>query len=209
MLSERSGLSDAPGSLHCAQMGPAPDGHPQDVPAHPGPLVASDDVEKKVRMNEDGSLSVEMKVRFHLLGKDAVLWSRRVGRASALPVASEGVPVLEEVDSLHCVWEGHLGGSSEPGAQGLGPCGARGYEEALGRSRWQPGSRYEIWMNPLYSTQGDGTDSRRRSRLTQHSHSRRPCSQRFTSRKRSSKDSVSPASSDRCPRDSEPNSSCW
>ncbi|XP_077724773.1 retinitis pigmentosa 1-like 1 protein [Canis aureus] len=208
LLSERSGLSDAPGSLHCAQTGPAPDGHPQDVPAHPGPLVASDDVEKKVRMNEDGSLSVEMKVRFHLLGKDAVLWSRRVGRASALPAASEGVPVLGEVDSLHCVWEGHLGGSSEPGAQGLGPCGAGGCEEALGRSRWQPGSRYEIWMNPLYSTQGDGTDSRRRSRLTQHSHSRRPCSQRFTSRKRSSKDSVSPASSDRCPRDSEPNSSC-
>ncbi|XP_021554426.1 retinitis pigmentosa 1-like 1 protein [Neomonachus schauinslandi] len=207
LLSERSGLSDPPVSLHHAQTGPAPDRHPQDMPAQLGPLVASDDVEKKVRMNEDGSLSVEMKVRFHLLGEDALLWSRRVGRASALTAASEEVPVLGEVDSLHCVWEDHPGGSPEPGAQGQGPCEA-GCEEALGRGRWQPGTRYEIWMNPLYFTQGEGTASRRRPRLTQHSHSRRPCSQVFTSRKRSSKDSVSPTSRDRPPKDSEPNSSC-
>uniref|UniRef100_G1MCE1 Retinitis pigmentosa 1-like 1 protein n=1 Tax=Ailuropoda melanoleuca TaxID=9646 RepID=G1MCE1_AILME len=207
LLSERSGLSNFPVSLHCAQMGPAPDGQPQDMPAQLGPLVASDDVEKKVRMNEDGSLSVEMKVRFHLLGEDALLWSRRVGRASALTAASEEVPVLGEVDSFHCVWEDHPGGSLEPGAQGRGPCEA-GCEEALSQGRWQPGSRYEIWMNPLYSTQGEGTASQRRSRLTQHSHSRRPCSQGFTSRKRNSKDSVSPASSDRASKDSVPNSSC-
>ncbi|XP_073747378.1 retinitis pigmentosa 1-like 1 protein [Callorhinus ursinus] len=207
LLSERSGLSDPPMSLHHAQMGPAPDRHRQDMPAQLGPLVASDDVEKKVRMNKDGSLSVEMKVRFHLLGEDALLWSRRVGRASALTAASEEVPVLGEVDSLHCVWEDHPAGSSEPGAQGQGPCEA-GCEEALGRGRWQPGTRYEIWMNPLYSTQGEGMASQRRSRLTQHSHSRRPYSQGFTSRKRSSKDRVSPASSDRAPKDSEPNSSC-
>ncbi|XP_035582248.1 retinitis pigmentosa 1-like 1 protein [Zalophus californianus] len=207
LLSERSGLSDPPMSLHHAQMGPAPDRHRQDMPAQLGPLVASDDVEKKVRMNKDGSLSVEMKVRFHLLGEDALLWSRRVGRASAFTAASEEVPVLGEVDSLHCVWEDHPAGSSEPGAQGQGPCEA-GCEEALGRGRWQPGTRYEIWMNPLYSTQGEGMASQRRSRLTQHSHSRRPYSQGFTSRKRSSKDSVSPASSDRAPKDSEPNSSC-
>ncbi|XP_030884414.1 retinitis pigmentosa 1-like 1 protein [Leptonychotes weddellii] len=207
LLSERSGLSDPPVSLHHAQTGPAPDRHPQDMPAQLGPLVASDDVEKKVRMNEDGSLSVEMKVRFHLVGEDALLWSRRVGRASALTAASEEVPVLGEVDSLHCVWEDHPGGSPEPGAQGQGPCEA-GCEEALGRGRWQPGTRCEIWMNPLYFTQGEGTASRRRSRLTQHSHSRRPCSQVFTSRKRSSKDSVSPTSRDRPPKDSEPNSSC-
>ncbi|XP_027970083.1 retinitis pigmentosa 1-like 1 protein [Eumetopias jubatus] len=207
LLSERSGLSDPPMSLHHAQMGPAPDRHRQDMPAQLGPLVASDDVEKKVRMNKDGSLSVEMKVRFHLLGEDALLWSRRVGRASAFTAASEEVPVLGEVDSLHCVWEDHPAGSSEPGAQGQGPCEA-GCEEALGRGRWQPGTRYEIWMNPLYSTQGEGMASQRRSRLTPHSHSRRPYSQGFTSRKRSSKDSVSPASSDRAPKDSEPNSSC-
>ncbi|XP_045853380.1 retinitis pigmentosa 1-like 1 protein [Meles meles] len=207
LLSGRSGLSDPPVSLHHAQMDPTHDGHPQDLPAQLGPLVASDDVEKKVRMNEDGSLSVEMKVRFHLLGEDALLWSRRVGRASALTAASEEVPVLEEVGSLHCVWGNQPGGSSEPKAQGQRPCEA-GCEEACGQAVWQPGSRYEIWMNPLYSTQGEGMASRRRSRLTQHSHSRRPCSKGFTRRKRSGKDNVSPDSSDRPPKDSESNSSC-
>ncbi|XP_059022578.1 retinitis pigmentosa 1-like 1 protein [Mustela lutreola] len=206
LLSERSGLSNPPVSLHHAQMDPAHDGHPQNIPAQLGPLVASDDVEKKIRMNEDGSLSVEMKVRFHLLGEDALFWSRRVGRASALTAASEEVPVLGEVGSLHCVWEDHPG-ASEHKAQGQGPCEA-GCEEACGQGLWQPGSRYEIWMNPLYSTQGEGMASRKRSRLTQHSHSRRPCSKGFTRRKRSSKDNVSPASSDRPPKDSESNPSC-
>lgn len=32
--------------------------------------MVGDDVEKKVRMNEDGSLFVEMKVRFYLFGED-------------------------------------------------------------------------------------------------------------------------------------------
>ncbi|XP_003984896.2 retinitis pigmentosa 1-like 1 protein isoform X1 [Felis catus] len=207
LLSERSGLSDPPVSLHHAQMGPPSERYPQDTPTQLGPLVASDDVEKKVHMNEDGSLSVEMKVRFHLLGEDALLWSRRVGRASVLTGANGEVPVLGEVDPLHCVCESHPGGSSEPGAQGLGTCEA-GCEKALGRGRWKPGSRYEIWMNPLYSAQEEGTASQRRSRLTQHSYSRRPWSQGVTGRKRSRKDSVSPDSSDRPPKDSEPNSSC-
>ncbi|XP_014707575.2 retinitis pigmentosa 1-like 1 protein [Equus asinus] len=207
LLSEKSGLSDPAVSLHHAWMGLAPDRHPQDTPAQLGPWVAGDDVEKKVRMNEDGSLSVEMKVRFHLLGEDMLRWSRRVGRASPLTAAGGEGPVLGEVDSLHRVWEGHPGGCSEPGARPLGPC-KTGCKETSDRGRWQPGSRYEIWTNPLYTSQGERTASRRRTRLTPHSHSRSPWSQGVTGRKRSSKDSFSPASSDRHPEDSEPNSSC-
>ena len=120
LLSEMSGLSDPLVTLNHAWMGPAPDRHPQDTPAQLSPLVASDDVEKKVHVNEDGSLSVEMKVRFHLLGNDMLLWSRRVGRASALTAASGEGPVLGAADPLHCLWEGHPGGSSEPKTQGQG-----------------------------------------------------------------------------------------
>ncbi|XP_036097219.1 retinitis pigmentosa 1-like 1 protein isoform X2 [Molossus molossus] len=197
LLSERSGLSEPLVSPHRTCMGPAPDRHPQDTPAQPGPLVAGDGVEKKVHLNEDGSLSVEMKVRLHLLGNDTLLWSRRVGRASG-----EG-----EGDPLCYVWEGHPGGSSEPGAQGLGTQKA-GCKEGFERGRWQPGSRYEIWTNPLYTAQGEGTASWRRARLTQHSPTRSPWSQRVAGRRRSSKDSVSPVSSDRSPKGSEPNSCC-
>ncbi|XP_004433578.1 PREDICTED: retinitis pigmentosa 1-like 1 protein [Ceratotherium simum simum] len=207
LLSEKSGLGDTPVSLPRTWMGPAPDRHPQDTPAQLGPLVAGDDVEKKVHVNEDGSLSVEMKVCFHLLGEDVLQWSRRVGRASPLMAARGEGPVLGEADSLHRVWEGHPGGSSEPGARGLGPCEA-GCQETSDRGRWQPGSRYEIWTNPLYTSQGEGVASRRRTGLTQHYHSRSPWSQGGAGRKRSSRDSISLASSDRPPEDSEPNSCC-
>ncbi|KAJ8798498.1 hypothetical protein J1605_016643 [Eschrichtius robustus] len=207
LLSERSGLSDPSVPLHRACMCPAPDRHPQDTAAQLSPLVAGEDVEKNVRVNEDGSLSVEMKVRLHLLGEDLLLWSRRVRRASSLTAASGEGPVLGEADPLGCVWRGPPRDPSEPGAQGLGPCEAGGVG-AFDRGRWQLGSRYEIWMNPLYAPQGEQTASQRRSGLTQKSHSRTPRSQGVASRKRRSKDSASPSSSDRPPEGSETNSSC-
>ncbi|XP_036280685.1 retinitis pigmentosa 1-like 1 protein [Pipistrellus kuhlii] len=198
---ERADLGDLLVSPHHTRMGPAPDGHPQDMPAQLGPLVAGDGVEKKVHLNEDGSLSVEMKVRFHLLGNNMLLWSRRAGRTSG-----QG-PIPREADPLHCVWEGHPGGSSEPGTQGLGTRKA-GCTEAFERGQWQPGSGYEIWTNPLYTAQREGTASWRRSRQAQRSPCRGPWSPGVADRKRSSKDSSSPASSDRAPEVSEPNSCC-
>ncbi|XP_057576618.1 retinitis pigmentosa 1-like 1 protein [Hippopotamus amphibius kiboko] len=207
LLSEKSGLSDASVPLHRACMCPAPDRHPPDTPAQLGPLVASEDIEKNVHVNEDGSLSVEMKVRFHLLGEDPLPWSRRVQRASTLTAASGEGPVPGEAEPLGCVWKGHPGDPSEPGVKGLGPCKAGGVG-ASDRGRWQPGTRYEIWMNPLYASQGDRMASWRKSGLTQNSHSRALRSQGVASRKRRSKDSASPASSDRSPEGSEPNSSC-
>ncbi|KAF6096739.1 RP1 like 1 [Phyllostomus discolor] len=192
LLSERSGLSDPRVSLHHAWMGPDPDRRPEDTPAQLGPLVASDDVEKKVHVNEDGSLSVEMKVRFHLLGSDMLLRSRRGGRASALTATSG---------------DGHPGGSSEPGTQGLGTQEVA-CKEAFEQGRWQPGSRYEIWMNPLYAAHEEGTAAPGRARPAPHAHSGGRWSRGVAGRKSSSKDSVSPASSDRPPEGSEPNSSC-
>ncbi|XP_059553581.1 retinitis pigmentosa 1-like 1 protein [Myotis daubentonii] len=201
LLSARAGLGDPLVSPYHTRVGPAPDRHPQDMPAQLGPLVARDGVEKKVHLNEDGSLSVEMKVRFHLLGNDMLLWPRRAGRASG-----QG-RVSREADPLHCVWEGHPGGSSEPGTRGLGTQEA-GCTEVCERGQWQPGSGYEIWTNPLYTAQREGTASWGRSRLAQHSPCRGPWSRGVAGRKRSSQDSGSPASSDRAPDGSEPNSCC-
>ncbi|KAF4025280.1 hypothetical protein G4228_017521 [Cervus hanglu yarkandensis] len=207
LMSERSGLSDPPVCPHRACMCPAPDRHPLNTPARLGPLVAGEDIEKNVSVNEDGSLSVEMKVRFHLLGEDPLLRSRRLGGASTLTVTCGEGPDAGEEDLLGCVWKGPSGDPSEPRAQGLGPCEAGG-EGAFDQGQRQPGSRYEIWMNPLYTSQGEWSASRWRSGLTQNSHFRAPRSQRVTSRRRGSKDRASPASSDRPPGGSEPNSSC-
>ncbi|KAL0612853.1 Retinitis pigmentosa 1-like 1 protein [Plecturocebus cupreus] len=198
-LPERPGPSDTPA-------GPAPDRHPQDTAAQPGPLVAGDDMKKKVRMNEDGSLSVEMKVRFHLVGDDTLLWSRRVGRASALTAASGEDPVLGEVDPVCCVWEGYPWGFSQPGVWGPRPCRV-GCGEAFGRGG-QPGPKYEIWTNPLHASQGGRVAARKRWGLAQHVRCRGLWDRGAAGRERCSQDSASPASSTGHPEASEPDSSC-
>ncbi|XP_075853366.1 retinitis pigmentosa 1-like 1 protein [Microcebus murinus] len=190
LLSERSGLSDPPASLHRTWEGRAPDGHPRDTPAQPGALVASDGVKKKVRVNQDGSLDVEMKVRFRLLGEDTPLWSRRVGRA-----CGEG-PDLGGVAPLCCVWQGHPGGRPATGAECEDACGPGG----------PSGPRYEIWTNPVHAAQGQGLASPRRSGLAQHPHGRGPRGQRATLRQRRW-DSLSSASSSSHHEGSEPDSS--
>ncbi|KAI4573318.1 hypothetical protein MJT46_004558 [Ovis ammon polii x Ovis aries] len=207
LMSERSGHSDPSVCPHRACMCPAPNRHPLNTPARLGPLVAGEDIEKNVSMNEDGSLSVEMKVRFHLLGEEPLLWSRRLGRASTLTATSREGPDDGEADLHGCVWKGLSRDPSEPGAQGLGPCEAGGVG-AFDQGQQQQGSRYEIWMNPLYTSQGEWSASQWRSGLTQNSHCRAPRSQRVTSRKRGSKDRASPASSGTPPGGSEPSSSC-
>ncbi|XP_033032795.1 retinitis pigmentosa 1-like 1 protein [Trachypithecus francoisi] len=187
-------------------VGPAPDRHPQDTPAQPGPLVAGDDMKKKVRMNEDGSLSVEMKVRFHLVGEDTLLWSQRMGRASALTAASREDPILGEVDPLCCVWEGYPWGFSGPGVWGPRPCRV-GCGEAFGRGG-QPGPKYEIWTNPLHASQGERVATRKRWGLAQHVRCSGLWGHRAAGRERCSQDSASPASSTGHPEGSEPDSSC-
>ncbi|KAK2093927.1 Retinitis pigmentosa 1-like 1 protein [Saguinus oedipus] len=198
-LPERPGPSDP-------LAGPAPDRHPQDTPAQLGPLVAGDDMKKKVRMNEDGSLSVEMKVRFHLVGEDTLLWSRRMGRASALTTASGEDPILGEVDPLCCVWEGYPWGFSQPGVWGPRPCRV-GCGEAFGRGG-QPGPKYDIWTNPLHASQGERVAARKRWGLAQHIRCSGLWDCRVPRRERCSQDSASPASSTGHPEGSEPGSSC-
>ncbi|XP_006864489.1 PREDICTED: retinitis pigmentosa 1-like 1 protein [Chrysochloris asiatica] len=126
LMSQRSGLSDSSMSTHYTWMDSVLHRNPQDTPVHLGPLVTDDDFEKKIHMNEDGSLSVEMKVHFHMLSEDTLLWSKRVIRASTLTTASGRCPSPREVDPLHCVCEDIPGCFSEPGTLGLRPCASGG-----------------------------------------------------------------------------------
>ncbi|KAF7459497.1 hypothetical protein GHT09_020507 [Marmota monax] len=191
-----SGLRDPSASLHGA-----PDRHPQDTS---GPLLAGDNVEKKVCMNEDGSLSVEMKVRLHLLGEETLLWSHRAGRASTLTAASGEGPVLGEGSPLCCRWGGHPWGFSKSGAQRPGPCEA-GHQGAFDGGQ-QPRPSFEIWRNPLYVPQGEGSAPWRRSGPAQLSQCRGRWSRGARNRERQSRDSVSPSSSAGHAEGSEPDS---
>ncbi|KAM5164992.1 retinitis pigmentosa 1-like 1 protein [Mantella aurantiaca] len=48
-----------------------------------GHSLLNDDIEKKVHVNKDGSLSVEMKVRFRLLNEETLQWSTQIKKSSA------------------------------------------------------------------------------------------------------------------------------
>lgn len=180
-----SGLRDPSASLHGA-----PNRHPQDTS---GPLVAGDNVEKKVCVNQDGSLSVEMKVRLHLLGEETPLRPHRAGRASFLMAAGGEGPVLGEGGPPCCRWGVHPWGCSEPGAHRPGPCEA-GHQGAFDGGQ-QPRPSFEIWRNPLYAPHGEEPAPWRRSGPTQLSHCRGRWSRGAKNRERRGRDSVSPSSS--------------
>ncbi|EHA98227.1 Retinitis pigmentosa 1-like 1 protein [Heterocephalus glaber] len=175
LLSARPGLSQAPASLPGAWPGPSP----------PGPSGNTDSVKKEVCMNKDGSLSVEMRVRLHLLGKNTMLCSQRVGRAGG-----EGQG-LKEVDPDCCRWKALPRDSLESRAGRAGLCKA-GCQPAFDDSR-QPRPSFEIWRNPLCIPWGERPALGRRSGWAQ-------------GRKRLRKDFGSPASSAEHPEGSDPDS---
>lgn len=205
-LRQFSALSDHPASSHQVWTGPALDRCPRDTSAQSGSLVAADDVEKKVCMNEDGSLSVEMKLRFQLLGEDTLRWSQRVGNASVFTAASGEGQVLREAGPFCCRQEGYPWDFLERGTQGPGPCdgGCRGDFDVSQQS--QPS--YDIWRNPLTTPEGAGPTARRRWGLAKLSGGRRHWSQRASGRKGHDKDNASPVSTLRHPRSAQPGSCC-
>ncbi|XP_074084504.1 retinitis pigmentosa 1-like 1 protein [Macrotis lagotis] len=136
------------------------------------PFGANDDIVKKVHLNKDGSLSVEMKVRFQLLSKEMLQWSTHVMKTTHLretngddlglsgvalfhPSRENNGQTTSEVDTSICL--------NDTNSQGLKETSYQGYQ--------QPQLNYEIWKNPVYVSQGHEAASGRSSWLTQS-----PCS---------------------------------
>lgn len=206
LISERSSLNDHPVSSHGAWAGGALGRCPQDTPAPSGSLVTADDMEKKVCMNEDGSLSVEMKLRFQLLGEDALRWSQRVGHAGVFTASSGEHRVLREVDPSCCKQEGHPWDFLEPGAQGLSPCDGEGQGAFEVNQQSRPS--YDIWRNHLTTPEGAGPIPRKRWGLAKLSGCRSHWIQGANDRKGHDKGNANPVSVPRHPRSAQPGSSC-
>lgn len=126
-------------------------------------VLMNDDVEKRVFVNKDGSLSVEMKVRFRLVNDETLQWSTEIKK---LPTSTNECSSLEEGDP-HC-FQGKVV-YSEP--ESNTECEA---EEACSPKCHQVdfiGSHchncrnhsqgYDIWKNPLHKD--DGTSGTRSS----------------------------------------------
>ncbi|KAI5618934.1 retinitis pigmentosa 1-like 1 protein isoform X1 [Silurus asotus] len=121
-------------------------------------VVMKDDVEKRVLINKDGSLSVEMKVRFRLVNDETLQWSTEIKK---LPTSTNECNPLEETDPhSHCLQNKAVYSEPESNAE----CGA---EEACSSKCHQMdcmesycqnccnhSQGYDIWKNPLHKDNG-------------------------------------------------------
>uniref|UniRef100_A0A8C3J8C5 RP1L1 protein n=1 Tax=Calidris pygmaea TaxID=425635 RepID=A0A8C3J8C5_9CHAR len=129
----------------------------------PGDLVHSlvnDDIEKRVHVNKDGSLSVEMKVRFRLLNDETLQWSTQIKKSNLMnqmPCEESGV----EDSGVDPMQKMNPEASSEAD-ESLYPCDIDSYmskleesecDEAHCHSCGKKHQDYDIWKNPMHTSQ--------------------------------------------------------
>ncbi|KAH0622907.1 hypothetical protein JD844_025778 [Phrynosoma platyrhinos] len=121
--------------------------------------LVNDDIEKKVHVNKDGSLSVEMKVRFRLLNDETLQWSTQIKKSSLM----NKIP-CEELNINH---DNGLESTENPEVSSelddsFYPCDVDSYMSNLDESEndearcykcGKPCKDYDIWKNPMHTSQ--------------------------------------------------------
>lgn len=115
-------------------------------------VVMNDDVEKRVLLNKDGSLSVEMKVRFRLVNDETLQWSTEIKK---LPTSTNEGSSLQEGDP-HC-FHGKVE-YSEPDSnaecedeEACSPSNQQmDFIESYCQNCCNHSQGYDIWKNPLH-----------------------------------------------------------
>ncbi|NXK14070.1 RP1L1 protein, partial [Herpetotheres cachinnans] len=171
----------------------------------PGDLVHSlvnDDIEKRVHVNKDGSLSVEMKVRFRLLNDETLQWSTQIRKSNLMnqmPCQESGI----EDSGVDPIQKMNPEASSEAD-ESLYPCDIDSYmskleesecDEAHCHSCGKKHQDYDIWKNPMHTSQGE-EPSVRSTWHTRSSCSSTSSRRRVVHRKMASMDSLHTTSSE-------------
>ncbi|KAF7246233.1 Oxygen-regulated protein 1 [Varanus komodoensis] len=107
--------------------------------SHTGEPV--DDIEKSVHLNQDGSMTVEMRVRFSIKEEETIKWTTSVSRAGISAVTAEG----QSSEILPCkVPTEHINGvESNASLQQIDTEVTD--QDSAGRTET---SNYDIWQNP-------------------------------------------------------------
>ncbi|XP_010083897.1 PREDICTED: retinitis pigmentosa 1-like 1 protein [Pterocles gutturalis] len=172
----------------------------------PGDLVHSlvnDDIEKRVHVNKDGSLSVEMKVRFRLLNDETLQWSTQIKKSNLMnqmPCEESGV---EEDSGVDPIQKMNPEASSEAD-ESLYPCDIDSYMSKLEESECDEAhchncgkkhQDYDIWKNPMHTSQRE-EPSVRSTWHTRSSCSSTSSRRRIVHKKMASMDSLHTTSSE-------------
>ncbi|XP_038655933.1 retinitis pigmentosa 1-like 1 protein [Scyliorhinus canicula] len=121
--------------------------------------VIDDDIEKKVHVNKDGSLSLEMKVRFRLLHRETLQWSTQIRKSGfARKTRNEHLCSVEDF-----AMEQDDQRNTDNGFDGsVDPCDADDFyvskldcteSEENHYENCKYGQGYDIWENPMYAGQ--------------------------------------------------------
>ncbi|XP_058610936.1 retinitis pigmentosa 1-like 1 protein, partial [Onychostoma macrolepis] len=135
-------------------LNPLPPGHRG---PHPGENTMDDDIEKRVLVNKDGSLSMEMKVRFRLLHNETLHWSTEVKKSKSTFNESHVVP-----DDACSLSHGSAESCSEADSLSAGEADEtystkryqRHFEEPHCQHCCAHCQEYDIWKNPVPPDQG-------------------------------------------------------
>ncbi|KAM6459282.1 retinitis pigmentosa 1-like 1 protein [Liasis olivaceus] len=168
------------------------------------PSLVNDDIEKKVYMNKDGSLSVEMKVRFHLLTDETLQWSTQIKKSNLMnetPCEESDVREGNQIEPREKINQE----TSFEIDDSLYPCDTDSYISNLGESEIEetychicskPHSNYDIWKNPMHVSQ------KKEPGITNTWYTHSSCSstsshQRIVHKKKASTDSIHTLSNER------------
>ncbi|XP_040888742.1 retinitis pigmentosa 1-like 1 protein [Toxotes jaculatrix] len=120
------------------------------------PAIMNDDIEKRVLVNKDGSLSVEMRVRFRLHNDETLQWSTQIKKSPSL--TNDCCP-LSQVQSDY-LQQGQSESCSDPDSMSFDPEGVdysnQPLQRALEANRCpccyqKQAQQYDLWENPAHS----------------------------------------------------------
>lgn len=133
----------------------------------------NDDIEKRVVVNKDGSLSVEMRVRFRLQSDETVHWSTQIKKSPSLTNDS-----LNQ-SQPHYLQQGQSESCSDPDSTSFEPeavdCSSQGaLEENHCHCCYRQEQQYDLWKNPAHCHKQPVPPphtSRETHTITRHTHS--------------------------------------
>lgn len=120
------------------------------------PAIMNDDIEKRVLVNKDGSLSVEMRVRFHLQNDETLQWSTQIKKSPSL--SNECCPLSQA--QPHYLQQGQSESCSDPDSTSFDQygvdyssqplqCELEGNRCPCCHQRHE--QHYDLWENPAHS----------------------------------------------------------
>uniref|UniRef100_A0A3Q3JIG6 Doublecortin domain-containing protein n=2 Tax=Monopterus albus TaxID=43700 RepID=A0A3Q3JIG6_MONAL len=120
------------------------------------PAITNDDIQKRVLVNKDGSLSVEMRVHFRLHNEETLKWSTQIKKSPSL--TNDSCPVSQ--DQPHYLQQGQSESCSDPDSMSFEPDDVDYSNQPLQHAeevnhcpcRYQrQEQQYDLWENPAHS----------------------------------------------------------